>query len=188
MVDPLNGLPRSCRDRAECYDDPLCVEALLEADGRGDYTECGLSAPFTAADASAVCDVGPPFGEWTPEFMCGRVFYEGNVRTFCSPDGETVLFRISGTVRGVADGEYYTHYGHDYWSGSGGGSGYAFHLSTPLDDISGDRFVDLEPIARTPDGYGGFHDVAADIFFIAGGLSDMSYFVGGGVSVAYDGP
>ena len=88
----------------------------------------------------------------------------------------------------LTGGEYFTHYGHDYWSGSGGGSGYAYGLSTPLEGGTGDRFVDLEPIAREPDASGELGPFSATIFFIAGGLIDMSYFIGGGVSVSYADP
>lgn len=185
MVDPGLRLPRSCYNDPGCYDHPLCVAAMLEADGRSGYTECGDAVPFDAAMSDEICNVGPPFGDWGVEFMCGRASFEGTTRFFCSPDGSTVLLRFSGSVRSVTPGDYYTYYGHDYWSGSGGGSGHGYSVSTPLEELSGDAFVGFEPIERTSDGAGGWNSFSVTVFFITGGLIDMSYFIGGGLSVTY---
>jgi hypothetical protein len=182
------GIPRTCRNDAECYDHPACVAAHLEAADRRDYIECGDPVIFTSADSDATCALGPPFGDWSTEFMCGRAAFEATVRFFCSPDGSTVLLRFSGTVRAVSPGEHYTYYGHDYYSGSGGGSGYVFNLSTPLEELSGDRFVGLQPIERTSDDAGGWRPFSVTVWFITGGLIDMSYFIGGGFEVSYSGP
>jgi hypothetical protein len=184
-VDPGTRLPRSCYNDATCYDHPLCVAAMLEADGRAGYAECGDPVGFSPADADAICAAGPPFGDWPIPFTCGQAAFEGTARFFCSPDGSTVLVRFSGTVRATSMTDYLTYYGHDYELGSSGGSGYAYSVSTPLDDLTGDAFVGFEPVPRTADGAGGFYPFSLTVYFITGDIADKSYFIGGGFSVTY---
>ncbi len=122
-------LPRTCTEDPTCFDHPTCVEADRIAAGYGDHTPCGTFA-FDASHSNEVCFETPPFADperWPQD--CGGVQYSGQVRFFCTEDSVAARFVANAETFGPP----LDYFGHEYWAGSGGGSGDSRGLASFVD-------------------------------------------------------
>lgn len=130
-------VPRTCLE-AECMDHPTCEATDLARAGYADHEPCG-SMDITPSSSAEACMMVPPFGPFpeSPPYECGSVQYEGYVHFFCNADRTSVAARFVATH--TAESGLREYFGHEYWAGSGGGSGDG-RMYSALIDINTSRF------------------------------------------------
>ena len=134
------------------------------------YTECGSMSTFDALASDAACSV-PPFSGYRFPIACGRIDYAGTIRLYCAPDRMTVVAYFWGVAReGLSSFVSFLHYGHQYESGSGGGSGTVSIGQTAMDGMSV-PFYGLQQarVRATPTG---FEPQPLRVWFLAQSLFD----------------
>lgn len=173
----FSGIPMSCR-RPECYDNDTCAQLELSFQGYDGYTRCGSSLTFDPSSSTMACMEDPPFG-WGPmplEKRCGLTSFSGTVDFYCAPDMSEVVARWHGRMDWPTGGMgIYYYLGHDYWSGSGGGSGDSFNLTWPA-ETPGDYFVGFQSVALPTMGTPQAH---LQVWFFSGDLMSAMYYAGG---------
>lgn len=167
----FGGVARNCA-RPECFDDDLCTRQQLDAQGHVGFTECGTPQIIDPSSSNEACMRDPPFGGSKWARRCGELSYRGEVRFFCSAARDAVVARFSATLTPGAPG-IYAHLGHDYWAGSGGGSGDSYSVSWPTDDF-GERFVGYQSVSIPAGG-----SAHLDVWFFSGDLMSAMYVAGG---------
>ncbi|MBX3271171.1 MAG: hypothetical protein KF729_12970 [Sandaracinaceae bacterium] len=168
------GLPSTC-ERPACFDHAACVMHQLAAQGYGDYVECGAAQAFTPSSSSEACRAEPPFGhshDW--EKRCELLDYAGDLRFFCAPDGRRAVVRFSGALSRASPGPgFFMHLGHEFHTGSVGGSGDPWSLSWPTEDF-GERFVGFQSLELPAMGR-----VRLQVWFFSGDLMSPMFLAGG---------
>lgn len=165
------GIARNCRERA-CFESELCIAQQLEGQGHVGFTECGMPQPITPGSSSEACMTDPPFGTGKFERRCDALSFSGEVRFFCAPDGSRVVTRFAGALSATQPG-IHLYLGHEFWAGSGGGSGDSYILSWP-NDVNGEDFVGYQAVEVPSSG-----TARLDVWFFAGDLMSLMYYAGG---------
>lgn len=169
----FSGIAQNC-SRLPCFEAPACVAQQLERQGHVGFTECGDPVPFSEADSIAACMEPSPFGpfpEDTPR-DCGIASFSGTLRYFCAPGGDRVVVRFSGEMTATTPG-LLTYLGHEFWAGSGGGSGDAFSVTEPVGG-GVERFVGYQAVELPTSG-----TVRLQVLFWAGDLMSPMVVAGG---------
>ena len=170
----VQGVAANC-SQPECFDSSLCVTQQLDAQGYVGYAACGMPLIIDPGSSAEACGEPAPFeplpGEPVPERRCGEATFDGTVRFFCAPDGSRVVARFSAEISSTAPGVH-SYLGHDYWAGSGGGSGDGYSRSWP--GTAGDRFFGFQAVDIPPGGA-----THLQVWFFVG---DTTMYYGGGFS------
>lgn len=166
------GIPRSCR-RPECFDATICIGQQLEGLGYVGYAGCGMRLEIDPTSSNDACNEDPPFGGFETPQRCGLLSYTGHVLFFCAPDGSEVVARFSALFSPPDTTVLYHHLGHEFWAGSGGGSGDSYSLSWPTDDF-GERFVGFQSVGIPPSG-----SVRLVVWFLSGDFAEPHFIAGG---------